>query len=613
LLPGDDHLSEDVSSAIIAYVSGQLVAEERLSFLQNLTGDDFERRALRSFILIRSGAIPEDLHQSRQKSLRELLLSALVSFRLGRFAEAAEFAKDTLPLEPDGAPRAICLLALTALKSAQPAMASQYLANYQGDPNFVRSLMRAIEALSLDIEETRDLELALTLAPSVEGFCQPLGKFLLKQGDSQAAYSCAAKLLELNPKNADAHILAARALGGIGYVAAAEKHWNAALDSNPSNPDALNGLGFLMQANGNFARAKDLFKRSLAANRVQGAPHWGLCVEDSTEKGNEENLTKLVRDALTLPMSHSQRAYAYYAIAKTLADQSEYGKAMLYYDDANGQAALGQWGSRDFDRKGYERYFEATREIFTEEFIERHRKLASADNTPIFIIGMMRSGTTLMEQVLSSHPLVTAGGELSFWLDHGPRVVDPGERRIDPERVSGFVSGYLAGLRSISPEGRVTDKKPENAQMLGLINLLMPKAKVIHMNRHPVDVCLSIYMTPYERSAPFAHVKENIVFAYRQQQSLMQHWRSVLPGGAFLDVSYEELVDQSETVIRRVLEFCELPWDDACLRHDQNKRTVNTPSVWQVRQPIYKSSAERWRRYEPFLGAFADLLQDPLH
>jgi tetratricopeptide (TPR) repeat protein len=406
----------------------------------------------------------------------------------------------------------------------------------------------------------------------------------------------------------EAHLLAARALFSVGEGPRAEGHWQAALEIDPASPDALNGLGFLLQTKGDFAPAATMFRKSLAVRKAQGTAHWGLGLGNSSE---DADLDSLIRDTANLPMPPSERALANYAIAKTLADRGDYEKAMARYEEANRLAALGEWGGRPrFDRKSYEQAYLLTRQIFTAEFLKAWRHLANSDPSAIFIVGMMRSGTSLMEQVLSSHPQVTAGGELSFWMERGPKAVDPKRRGIEPALARQVVSDYLTGLRKIAPSGRVTDKKPENSQMLGLIHVLLPKAKVIHMSRNPVDTCLSIYMTPFDRPAPFAHDKENIMFAYRQQEALMNHWRAVLPDGAFLDVSYEELVDRPEAVVRAVLEYCELPWDDACLHHDLNRRSVKTPSVWQVRQPMYTSSAEKWRLFEPYLGPFSRLLEE---
>ena len=144
--------------------------------------------------------------------------------------------------------------------------------------------------------------------------------------------------------------------------------------------------------------------------------------------------------------------------------------------------------------------------------------------------------------------------------------------------------------------------------MLGLIHLAFPNAKIIHTQRHPADTCISIYTTPVRTRLGWAHDKDNIVFAYEQYLRLMDHWHRVLPAGTITDVRYEELVSDQESVTRHLIGSCGLDWDEACLRPDKNLRSVVTPSVWQVRQPIYKTSIERWRKYKPWLGPFAELM-----
>ncbi len=153
----------------------------------------------------------------------------------------------------------------------------------------------------------------------------------------------------------------------------------------------------------------------------------------------------------------------------------------------------------------------------------------------------------------------------------------------------------------------MVDKMPANYTGLGIIHLALPKARIVHIRRNPIDTCLSIYVTPNRAHPEFAHDRDNIVTAYREYERVMEHWKSVLPNGSVMDVEYEELVCNPEPVTRALIGFCGLPWSDACLMPHENLRTVVTPSVWQVRQPIYKTSMDRWRKFEPWLGAFREL------
>ena len=289
---------------------------------------------------------------------------------------------------------------------------------------------------------------------------------------------------------------------------------------------------------------------------------------------------------------------------------------------------------------------------FSAEALERaeRRPTRPGDDVPVLIIGMPRSGTTLVEQILSSHPSVAAGGELSFWSERvrqwlarsaetggpaGPALSaeqirppypslaaggDAGDRsggssdwlptrfgQVEADALAQAAEDYLAALRAIGPDAlRVTDKAPTNFERLGPILVAVPKARVIHCRRHPVDTCLSIFFTSLK--SRLAWNRADLVFQYRQYERLMEHWRSALPANRFTEVEYETLIADREAETRRLVAFCGLEWNEACLAPERNARVVTTASVWQARQPVYKTSLQRWRRYEPWLGELRELL-----
>jgi hypothetical protein len=230
----------------------------------------------------------------------------------------------------------------------------------------------------------------------------------------------------------------------------------------------------------------------------------------------------------------------------------------------------------------------------------------------VLIVGMPRSGTTLVEQILASHPDIAAAGELDFW----PRRLDHVRRRrisrLDAAAERDIVRDYPALLRTYSPGARrVTDKMPFNFLFLGHIHRLFPNARIIHCRRLPVDTALSIYLTRFAGLHDFTASREDIVRYYQEYRRLMAHWRAVLPPDRFLDIDYEDLVADPDSVSRRMVAFCGLEWDDACRDSHKTDRPIVTASVWQARQPVYRSSAERWRRYEPWLGELRLLLEPP--
>ena len=212
-----------------------------------------------------------------------------------------------------------------------------------------------------------------------------------------------------------------------------------------------------------------------------------------------------------------------------------------------------------------------------------------------------------MESVLACHSQVGAGQELAFWNQHGRSIMANGAVPVGAA-VHELADTYLAVLRSLSSAAHVTDKKPDNFVWAGLIHLAFPAARIVHCRRHPVDTCVSILANFFAARPDFSTEPGDLVFYYREYERLMAHWRATLPPDRFLEVDYEALVADPEPVIRRLLDFCGLDWEAACLHPERSARRVNTASLWQVRQPIFGGSVGRWQRYEPWLGALRALL-----
>jgi tetratricopeptide (TPR) repeat protein len=304
------------------------------------------------------------------------------------------------------------------------------------------------------------------------------------------------------------------------------------------------------------------------------------------------------------------RINVHFALGKAYDDLGDYAQAMRHYDEANRLRAI----SVRFDRAAFAAKYDSLIEGFTAEAFQRARQALATpaspvDDVPVFIVGMPRSGTTLVEQILSSHPAVAAGGELNFWADRlrgwDTSHVGAGEAAT----LSKAAEDYRAQLRQIGPEAlRVTDKAPRNFELLWLLRLALPDARVIHCRRLPVDTCLSIFFVNFSPRQDYTCNRGDLVFFYRQYERLMNHWRCALPSDRFTEVEYEALIASREAETRRLLAFCGLPWDDACLAPERNGRVVKTASLWQVRQPVYTTSLERWRRYEPWLGELRELL-----
>jgi hypothetical protein len=257
---------------------------------------------------------------------------------------------------------------------------------------------------------------------------------------------------------------------------------------------------------------------------------------------------------------------------------------------------------------------------FTPAAIASLQSQGNDSERPLFVVGMPRSGTTLVEQILASHESVHGAGELTFWqaaastLQVAERTADrrPADGPGAAERLADIARDYLDHVRSLGgTAARVIDKMPANFLHLGLIHSAFPRARIIHLRRDPRDTCLSIYFQHFAAIHPYATDLADLAHYYGEYARLMAHWRRVLPAETLLEVPYEQLIADQEHWSRRIVAFVGLPWNPSCLEFHATPRVVITMSKWQVRQKIHSASAGRWRHYEPFLGPLRDLMNLP--
>jgi len=314
---------------------------------------------------------------------------------------------------------------------------------------------------------------------------------------------------------------------------------------------------------------------------------------------SDRALLQVMQNALTAELETQQRLRLHLAIGKAAEDLGDFALAMQHFDAADAVRC----NSRAFDSASFSSQIDRMIARCTPEFVARAAEFGNSDATPVFIIGMPRSGTTLVEQIISMHPEVGAGGELNFWNERGAAWHGSAADGDKKQFYSKAAADYLGILRAVAPKAaRVTDKMPFNFLWAGVIHVTFPKATIIHCCRAAVDTALSIHQTFFHPALAFPTGGAELVEYFRSYERLMNHWRRVLPADRFLEVDYEELTHTPEPAIRRMIAACGLPWNDACLRPESNPRAVKTPSKWQTRQPIYRTSVERWRRYEPWLG-----------
>ncbi len=399
----------------------------------------------------------------------------------------------------------------------------------------------------------------------------------------------------------------------------AEQALQETLAADPMNAMAYDLLGNLLSECGRFDQARACFERAIAIAPLLAGSYYDLVrCRPVTTKDNDDGLLQRMESGLATPgLEAGQRQRLHLAIGKAAEDLGDYALAMQHFDAADAVRR----GSTSFDSAAFSIEIDHLIARCTPEWIARAPELGSSDATPVLIIGMPRSGTTLVEQIVSMHPEVGGGGELNFWNERGaawlrsdaesvPFNPKPGSNMPSKEFLANAAVDYLGVLRAIATAARVTDKMPFNFLWAGLFHLTFPRAMIIHCRRTAVDTALSIHQTHFHPTLAFPTGGAELVEYFRSYQRLIDHWRSVLPAERFLEVDYEELTSAPEPLIRRIISGCGLAWDDACLRPETNPRAVKTPSKWQTRQPIYRTSVERWRRYEPWLGSLRSLVDD---
>ena len=438
-----------------------------------------------------------------------------------------------------------------------------------------------------------------------------LGRLLYQHGQPEEAAKCYERAAALQPNATIAAINEAEALLQRGHAAEAESCLRRAIVADPRSDLAHQVLGVLLQRRGRFEEAIESLERAIELQPRRMSSYLSLTLGKKFSSADEwliQGMLTLVEDGNLAPQECSR---LHYALGKVCDDLDDYQNAIRHFDRANEiEAEQMRLAGRSFDRRSHKAGIDQAIAGFTADFFARHRAAGSESDLPVLIVGMPRSGTTLIEQILSSHRDIGGAGELSFWTDRQALAGVALTGALQPDQLSRVAENYVALLHIAAPASRrVTDKMPANFLVLGLIQLALPQARIIHCRRDPVDTCLSIWSTPFGNPLDFAHDRADIIFYYQQYARLMAHWRQVIPADRLFAIDYEALVADRESVTRAMITFCGLDWDDACLHHEQNEHVILTPSLWQARQPVYRDAVARWRRYEKWLGEFRGLLR----
>ena len=414
------------------------------------------------------------------------------------------------------------------------------------------------------------------------------------------------------PDVAKLHVGIATALRHLQREPESLASLEAALAIDPDNAHAFTKKAYTLHTLGRIDEARKLTERAIGLEPNEPT-HYTVLAQTKRFAAGDPLIAKM--EDLSAKLDHQPdktRADFLSALGKAYDDIGEFDRAFPHFAASNAIKRR----HIDYDANRELAGMALIAEIFTPALMQNKAGLGHPSDRPIFVLGMPRSGTTLMEQIISSHPLVFGAGEQMAFQDAVTAAVRPGQpgypRMVPPmaaPELTALAADYLARLAVIRPDDRrFTDKMPGNHTFVGLIHLSLPNAKIVHVHRDPIDNCLSIFSTNFATPPAFACDLDELGHYYRAYERVMENWRKVLPDGVMLDVRYEDVVDDIEGQARRLIAFCGLDWDDACLEFHKKSGTVRTASAYQVRQPLYSRSVGRWRGYEKHLEPLREAL-----
>ena len=471
-----------------------------------------------------------------------------------------------------------------------------------------------------------------------------LAEVLFYGGNPKDAVMFAKRALTLNPNDAKSHYISGMALNAVGDQGKAILAFKATIKIMPNHGPAYNNFGSILEIRGETKEAKKAYAKAVEINKsdvialnnlasilisegdvktakihlataINVRPgfieaHHNLSALKKYKKSDVhiKHLELMAQNPSNLTMDNQIRLN--FILGKAYGDIGDVDTAFDHYRSGNKMKRA----SFEYDEQAAVKFNDDVKKFFDKAYFNSFKKTNNDDLTPIFVVGMPRSGSSLIEQILSSHSDIHAGGELFTLIDtvkskvkNFPQDI---ERLNDLElRIIG--DEYLQNVKKLNPNAkRIVDKMPANFQYAGLIAKILPGAHIINTDRSPMDSCFSNYTRLFIQTIQYAYDLGELGRYYNRYQDLMEHWHRVLPRGKLLSVKYENVVADLEQEARKLIDFVGLDWQEECLEFHNNKSRVNTASAAQVRKPIYKTSIEKWRPYEKHLGPLIKALKE---
>ncbi|HEY1785723.1 MAG TPA: tetratricopeptide repeat protein, partial [Pirellulales bacterium] len=527
-----------------------------------------------------------------------------VLLRQGKLGEAAQRYEDALDLEPKFYPahnELGCIFQVQGKLDEAVASFEQALAFKPDYAEARNNLGNALKTQGKFDQAAAQFERALALKPGLLQALINLGAVLHRQGKLDQAAARLEQAIALEPDYAEAHHNLGNVLKDQGRLEQAIASFRRTIELRPDFAEAYNNLGSALKDQGKLDEAAACYEQALARQPDLAEAYYNRTDLKTFRAGDADlaALEALAANPGNLPPD--KMLFVHFALGKAFEDVGDHRRAMEHFLQGNALKRR----TFDYNEAAYNRDSQRIPQVFNAQLLDRFPAAGDPSQVPIFVLGMPRSGSTLVEQIVASHPQVHAAGELKN-LDQVVRGATNSAGQpislatwidsLDAASLQRMGQAYLSSLPAL-PAGktRITDKLPGNFLRIGLIRLILPGARIIHTMRDPADTCLSCFSRLFT-DMPFCYDLGELGRYYCRYFELMAYWRSVLPAGAMLDVAYEDLVDNFEEQARRLIDFCGLPWDDRCLSFHETNRPITTSSNVQVRRPLYRSSVQRWRR-----------------
>ena len=546
--------------------------------------------------------IQEDAHESK------VLRQAKAYFIHNRIKEALQLCETILEKNPDQ-PEALYISAMAAHRAGQNELAFDLLScairSDSSNPVYLTDLGLVLQSLGQHDNAIQCYQNALSIKPDFAPAHNNLGT-IIRLFDPKKAIDHFKTALKHDPKLVIAAVNLGNLLKKEKLHQEAITYYRQALSMQPDHVDAHVGLADALFDLGKFDEAYAATQLALKydPNNVSA---WVLQANLSSGKVDHSWL-QTAKQYLARELSPDNTVDMLFALGKYYDCAKEYDLAFEAYHNAN---RLKHQHIKAFDRASHKSNIDNLIRTYTFEFISNLTTKTNHSKLPVLVCGMPRSGTSLTEQIIASHPQAFGAGELIFLnLLASNHLNDVLLGQLNDEFMQKHSLEYENYLRSFSHDAkRIVDKMPGNFHWLGLFHCMFPNGKIIHVRRNPTDTCLSIYFQNFSPLHSYAFDLEDLAFYYQEYKRLMTHWRQALPPECWLEIDYEQLTEDLEGWSRKIIEFLELPWDAQCLDFHKTERRVQTASNWQVRQKIYQTSKERWKNYENHIKPLVDLIE----